>query len=55
MSALCSECFAELTGGSCADHPDDPLILDLPCPEPFDYYLTRQHLDQVWAAPRWPV
>jgi hypothetical protein len=35
--------------------PTEPLIADLPCPEPFDYYLTRQHLDKLWAAPRWPV
>ncbi|HET8936797.1 MAG TPA: glycosyltransferase family 39 protein [Polyangiales bacterium] len=35
--------------------PTEPLIADLPCPEPFDYYLTRRHLDKLWAAPRWPV
>ena len=23
---LCSECFAELAGGSCVDHPEDPPI-----------------------------
>lgn len=23
---LCSECFAEIGGGSCGDHPDDPPI-----------------------------
>src|SRR6185436_9409049 len=23
---LCSECFAEIGGGSCCDHPDDPPI-----------------------------
>jgi|GEM_PF-4031612 len=33
----------------------DALLLDLPCPEPFDYYVTQQHLDARWASPRWPV
>jgi hypothetical protein len=35
--------------------PAEPLILDLPCPEPFDYYVQQRHLDARWPAPRWPV
>jgi hypothetical protein len=35
--------------------PDEPMVLDLPCPEPFDYYVTQRHLDTRWPAPRWPV
>jgi hypothetical protein len=35
--------------------PGEPLVLELPCPEPFDYYVTQQRLDERWPAPRWPV
>jgi len=35
--------------------PGDALLLDLPCPEPFDYYVTHLGLDARWAPPRWPV
>jgi mannosyltransferase len=35
--------------------PTEPLLLDLPCPEPFDYYVVHQHLDARWPPPRWPV
>jgi mannosyltransferase len=35
--------------------PGEPLLLDLPCPEPLDYYVLQQGLNERWAAPRWPV
>lgn len=33
----------------------DALILDLPSPEPLDYYVRQRHLDERWPAPSWPV
>ena len=35
--------------------PGDALLLDLPSPEPFDYYVMQQRLHARWAPPRWPV
>jgi len=39
---LCSECFAELAGGSCADHPDDP-PLDPTRPEVKDMLADKDY------------
>jgi hypothetical protein len=35
--------------------PTEPLLLDLPCPEPFDYYVKAWRLDARWPPARWPV
>jgi hypothetical protein len=39
---LCSECFAELAGGTCADHPDDP-PLDPTRPEVKDMLADKDY------------
>ena len=39
---LCSECFAEIAGDSCADHPDDP-PLDPARPEVRDLLADKDH------------
>jgi hypothetical protein len=33
----------------------EPLVLDLPSPEVFDYYVKQLALDTRWPPPRWPV
>jgi hypothetical protein len=35
--------------------PGDALLLDLPCPEPFDYYVSQRQLAARWPPPRWPM
>ena len=39
---LCSECFAELAGGTCADHPEDP-PLDPTRPEVKDMLADKDY------------
>jgi hypothetical protein len=35
--------------------PAEPIVLDLPSPEPFDYYVLQLGLDKRWPRPSWPV